>query len=167
MSQGGRTPLGEGDPWPAAADLEFERVCFSYEAGRRALDDVSFSVPAGKTVAVVGANGSGKTTLIRLLLRLYEPQAGRIRLGGTPIDQFDVSLLRDCVTLVPQDTILFHDTLANNIAFGVRSATRAGIEAAARAAGLHDFIASLPRGYETLAGERGLRLSGGERQRSR
>jgi ATP-binding cassette, subfamily B, heavy metal transporter len=129
------------------------------------LRNVSFRVPAGKTVAVVGASGSGKSTLVRLILRLYEPDDGCIRLGGIPVGKIDLTGLRRSVALVPQDTTLFHDTLANNIALGSQSATAADIEEAAQASGLHALIDSLPDRYLTLAGERGLRLSAGERQR--
>jgi ATP-binding cassette subfamily B protein len=145
--------------------LEFDGVSFSYAKGTPTLCDVSFSIPAGRTVAVVGASGSGKSTLIRLLLRLYEPDAGEIRIGGVPIGEVDLAFLRQSVALVPQDTTLFHDTIENNIRFGSEMARAAQIEEAARASGIHALIDSLPDRYATLAGERGLRLSAGERQR--
>jgi ABC-type transport system involved in Fe-S cluster assembly fused permease/ATPase subunit len=152
-------------PLIATPALEFGGVSFSYATGSPTLRNVSFRVHAGKTVAIVGASGSGKSTLIRLILRLYEPDAGQIRLDGVPIQEIDLACLRHSVALVPQDTTLFHDTLAYNIAFGSQAATAADIEEAARASGLHGLIDSLPDRYHTLAGERGLRFSAGEKQR--
>lgn len=149
----------------ARSRLRFERVTFGYGNGRAVLSDVSFDVPAGSTVALVGASGSGKTSIIRLLFRLYEPAEGRILLDEQPIARLPLSLLRRSIAVVPQDTVLFHDTIANNIGFGRCDATRDDIERAARIANLHDLIRSLPDGYDTVVGERGLKLSGGERQR--
>jgi ATP-binding cassette subfamily B protein len=116
-------------------------------------------------VAVVGASGSGKSSLIRLLFRLYEPDAGRILLDGVPISQMSLSMLRQAIAVVPQDTVLFHDTIAGNIGFGRDGASMEEIQEAARIANLHDFILAMPDGYATVVGERGLKLSGGERQR--
>jgi ATP-binding cassette subfamily B protein len=147
------------------ADLAFEHVSLSYDGARPVLRDVSFRVPAGRTVAVVGASGCGKTSLIRLLCRLYEPDAGRILLDGMPIAGLPRSQVRRAIAVVPQDTVLFHDTIANNIGFGRAGASLGEITEAARVANLHEFILGLPDGYETLVGERGLKLSGGERQR--
>ncbi|MBM0108672.1 ABC transporter ATP-binding protein/permease [Steroidobacter sp. S1-65] len=146
-------------------ELQFDRVCFSYHEARAVLRNVSFAVPAGKTVAVVGASGSGKSSLIRLLFRLYEPNAGAILLDGTPIRDLSLSALRQAIAVVPQDTVMFHDTIANNIGFGRADATLQDIQEAARIANLHEFILTLPDGYDTMVGERGLKLSGGERQR--
>jgi ABC-type transport system involved in Fe-S cluster assembly fused permease/ATPase subunit len=146
-------------------ELAFESVTFSYLDSRPVLQNVSFCVPAGRTIAVVGVSGSGKSSLIRLLFRLYEPNAGRILLDGTPISQLPMSTVRRAIAVVPQDTVLFHDTIASNIGFGRSGASRAEIEDAARIAHLHDFIMQMPEQYETVVGERGLKLSGGERQR--
>jgi len=145
--------------------LVFVNVGFSYRPGRTILRGVSFAVPPGRSVAVVGASGSGKSSLIRLLFRLYEPDAGRILLDGVPISQMSLSMLRQAIAVVPQDTVLFHDTIASNIGFGRDGASVAEIQEAARIANLHDFILAMPDGYDTVVGERGLKLSGGERQR--
>jgi ABC-type transport system involved in Fe-S cluster assembly fused permease/ATPase subunit len=145
--------------------LDFEGVSLSYRADRVILSDVSFSLPAGKTLGIVGGSGAGKSTLVRLLVRLVEPGAGRILLDGAPISELSLSKLRQAVAVVPQDTVLFNDTIGYNIAFGKAGSTQAEVEHAARLAHLHDFIGSLPEGYETRVGERGLKLSGGEKQR--
>lgn len=147
------------------SQLAFEHVSFSYHGDKSVLRDVSFTVPAGATVALVGASGGGKTSIIRLLFRLYEPSVGRILVDGTPICRLSLSALRRSIAIVPQDTVLFHDTIANNIGFGRHGASHSDIEAAARIANLHDQIMTMPEGYETIVGERGLKLSGGERQR--
>jgi ABC-type transport system involved in Fe-S cluster assembly fused permease/ATPase subunit len=160
----GATPSVPGEAAPMGG-LTFERVSFSYKEERRILTDVSFHLPAGKTLAVVGASGSGKSSLIRLLFRLYEPDSGRILLDGAPMSCMSLSAVRQAIAVVPQDTILFHDTIAHNIGFGRYGATQAEIEEVARLANLHDAIKELPEGYHTLVGERGLQLSGGERQR--
>lgn len=146
-------------------ELAFENVNFAYREDRAILKDVSFFVPAGKTVAVVGVSGSGKSSLIRMLFRLYEPDSGRICLDGTPIAELPISTVRQAIAVVPQDTVLFHDTIASNIGFGRFGSTQEEIEQAAVVANLHEFIMGLPEGYDTLVGERGLKLSGGERQR--
>lgn len=148
-----------------SGELVFERVRFSYREDRTVLEGVSFSVPAGKQVAIVGVSGSGKSSLIRLLFRLYEPESGRILLDGVPISQMSLSSVRQAVAIIPQDTVLFHDTIASNIGFGRKGASQQEIEEAARLANLHEFILGLPEGYETVVGERGMKLSGGERQR--
>lgn len=152
-------------PLSGAGRLEFAAVGASYRADRVILRDVSFSVPAGKTLAVVGGSGAGKSTLVRLLVRLIEPDAGRILLDGHCIGELPLSKLRQAIAVVPQDTVLFNDTIGYNIAFGKAGSTRAEVEHAARLAHLHDFIVSLPEGYDTKVGERGVKLSGGEKQR--
>jgi ABC-type transport system involved in Fe-S cluster assembly fused permease/ATPase subunit len=146
-------------------DLAFENVSFSYNRQQPVLMNVSFSVPAGRTVAVVGVSGSGKSSLIRLLFRLYEPSSGRILLDGVPLAQLSPSLVRNSIAVVPQDTVLFHDTIGNNIGFGSEGASRTQIEEAARIANLHAAIIGMPEGYDTIVGDRGLKISGGERQR--
>ncbi len=148
-----------------SAELAFEHVSFSYQQDRPILNDVSFKVVRGTCVAIVGVSGSGKSSLIRLLFRLYEPGSGRITLDGVPLQDLSLSTVRRAIAIVPQDTVLFHDTIASNIAVGRQTATRAEIEEAARMASLHDFILALPEGYDTVVGERGMKLSGGERQR--
>jgi len=151
----------------AQGSVRFERVSFGYEPSRPILHALGFEIPAGKTVAVVGASGAGKSTLARLLYRFYDVDAGS---GGIAIDGQDIrevtqASLRRAIGIVPQDTVLFNDTIEYNIAYGRPGATRAEVEAAARAAHIHDFIAATPRGYDTVVGERGLKLSGGEKQR--
>lgn len=149
----------------AGATVRFEAVRFGYEAARPILQELSFEIPAGKKVAVVGPSGAGKSTLARLLYRFYDLDGGRISIDGQDIRAVSQSSLRRAIGIVPQDTVLFNDTVAYNIAYGRPGASREEIEAAARAAHIHDFIAASPRGYETLVGERGLKLSGGEKQR--
>jgi ATP-binding cassette subfamily B protein len=129
------------------------------------LHGISFEIPAGKTVAVVGPSGSGKSTLARLLFRFYDVGAGRITLDGQDIRHVTQSSVRRAMGIVPQDTVLFNDTVRYNIAYGRTDATEAEVEQAARAAHIHDFIAATPKGYDTMVGERGLKLSGGEKQR--
>ena len=150
-------------------DVRFENVDFAYDPSRPILQGVDFHIPAGKTVAVVGASGAGKSTLARLLYRFYDvgnPQhGGRILIAGQDIRRVTQSSVRQAIGIVPQDTVLFNDTVAYNIAYGRPGATREQVEEAARAARIHDFIASTPQGYETRVGERGLKLSGGEKQR--
>ena len=154
-----------------ATSVIFEDVTFSYdpstatEAGRTILHNISFAIPAGKTVAVVGPSGSGKSTLARLLFRFYDVQQGRILMGGQDIKQVTQASVRQAIGIVPQDTVLFNDTVEYNIAYGQPGATRAQVEEAAKAAHIHDFISSTPKGYDTMVGERGLKLSGGEKQR--
>ncbi len=145
--------------------VRFEHVRFGYDADRTILHDISFDIPAGKTVAVVGPSGSGKSTLARLLFRFYDVSAGRISIDGQDIRSVTQLSLRRACGIVPQDTVLFNDTVEYNIAYGRTGASRAEVEGAAKAAHIHDFIVSTPKGYETMVGERGLKLSGGEKQR--
>jgi len=145
--------------------VRFEHVHFAYDPNRQILRDVSFAIPAGKTVAVVGPSGSGKSTLARLLYRFYDVQEGRITIAGRDLREVTQASVRQSIGIVPQDTVLFNDTVEYNIAYGRPGATRAEVEEAARAARIHAFIESTPRGYQTMVGERGLKLSGGEKQR--
>ena len=145
--------------------VRFENVRFAYDPDRPILHDISFEIPAGQTVAVVGPSGSGKSTLARLLYRFYDVQGGHIRVEGQDIRQLTQDSLRRHIGIVPQDTVLFNDTVAYNIAYGRPDATQSEVEAAAQAARIHDFIVSTPKGYDTVVGERGLKLSGGEKQR--
>lgn len=147
------------------AAVRFENVSFAYEAARPILKNLSFEIPAGKKVAVVGPSGSGKSTLARLLYRFYDLDAGRILIDGQDVRGVSQGSLRRAIGIVPQDTVLFNDTVAYNIAYGRPGASREEVEGAARAAHIHDFIAATPKGYETMVGERGLKLSGGEKQR--
>ncbi len=150
---------------PGRGTIAFEHVDFGYDARRQVLHDVSFGVPAGHTVAVVGATGSGKSTLARLVYRFFEVSSGRITINGQDLRAVTQDSLRRAIGIVPQDTVLFNESIYFNIAYGRPEATREEIEAAARAAHIHDFIRTLPDGYDTPVGERGLKLSGGEKQR--
>ena len=153
-------------PLPAGgAVIRFERVNFSYDGKRQILRDLSFEVPAGGKVAVVGASGAGKSTLARLLYRFYEVNGGAVRVNGVDIRDVTQSSLRAAIGIVPQDTVLFNDTIYYNIHYGRPDAAREEVIAAAQTAHIHDFIRSLPEGYEAKVGERGLKLSGGEKQR--
>jgi ATP-binding cassette subfamily B protein len=149
----------------AGAAIRFERVDFGYESRRQILFDVDFEIPAGHTVAVVGSSGAGKSTLSRLLFRFYDVGGGRITIDGQDIRDVTQTSLRAALGIVPQDTVLFNDTIFYNIAYGRPEASRDEVIAAARAAHIHDFIERLPDGYDTMVGERGLKLSGGEKQR--
>lgn len=148
-----------------AGQIEFKHVDFGYEPTRPILRDVDFHAYAGKTLAVVGGSGSGKSTLVKLLFRLYQPGRGAILIDGQDISKVTQRSLREAIGIVPQDTVLFNETIAYNIAYGRPSATRADVVRAARAAQLDEFIERLPDHYDTRVGERGVRLSGGERQR--
>ncbi|MDP1635186.1 MAG: ABC transporter ATP-binding protein/permease, partial [Gallionellaceae bacterium] len=154
------TPLA-----PGSCAVRFEHVGFSYETKRQILFDVDFAIPAGGTVAVVGHSGSGKSTLSRLLFRFYDVQSGAVKVNGTDIRRLTQASLRTAIGIVPQDTVLFNDTILYNIQYGRPEARREDVIAAAQAAHIHDFIESLPDKYDTRVGERGLKLSGGEKQR--
>lgn len=146
-------------------EVSFEQVSFAYEPKRQILFDLSFTIPAGHTVAVVGASGGGKSTLARLLFRFYDVGSGAIKINGQDIRSLTQASVRGRIGIVPQDTVLFNDTLRYNIQYGRHEATEAQVLDAARAAQLHDFVSKLPDGYDTRVGERGLKLSGGEKQR--
>jgi ATP-binding cassette subfamily B protein len=148
-----------------AGEVRFDHVHFGYDAGREILHGVSFTVPAGKTLAIVGPSGAGKSTIARLLFRFYDIQGGRISIDGQDISAVSQASLRAAIGIVPQDMVLFNDTVGYNIGYGREGAAQAEIEAAAKAASIHDFIMGLPKGYDTRVGERGLKLSGGEKQR--
>ncbi len=146
-------------------DVVFDRVSFAYEPSRPILKEISLRVRPGETVALVGPSGSGKSTIGRLLFRFYDVTGGAIRIDGQDLRAVTQDSLHAAIGVVPQDTVLFNDTVLYNIAYGRPEATLAEVEAAARAAKIHDFILSLPDGYRTTVGERGLKLSGGEKQR--
>ena len=146
-------------------DIVYEDVCLEYRPGEPMLQNVSFRVPAGSVVALVGPSGAGKTSIVDVLGRFYEVTSGSVRIDGTDVRDYTLASLRGSLGIVSQETVLFHDTVAANIAYGATGADRSGIEAAARAAHAHDFIMALPDGYETVVGERGASLSGGQRQR--
>lgn len=156
------TPLVAG---AVRGDIEFDDVTFAYRPGSPVLDGLSFRAPAGKTTALVGTSGSGKSTAMNLLLRLHDPASGRIRIDGIDVTRACERSVRQHMAVVPQDGMLFNDTVNANIAFGAPRATHADIERAARAAHAHEFIQTLPQGYDTILGERGGRLSVGQRQR--
>ena len=150
---------------PGNSEIRFEHVCFAYEKDRPILHDVNFTVAPGQKVAIVGPSGAGKSTLARLLFRFYETGAGRILINNQDISQVTQDSLRRSIGIVPQDTVLFNDSLLYNIGYARPSASRDEIEQAARVANIHGFIEGLPQGYDTIVGERGLKLSGGEKQR--
>ncbi len=156
---------GAISPENIKGEVEFEEVSFEYEPGKPVLQNVSFRVPEGTTVAIVGPSGMGKTTLIDLLLRFYDPQKGSIKIDGIDLRDLKIQFLRDHIGVVGQETFLFHATIEENIRYGKSNASREEVIRAAQAAYIHDFIESLPQKYETIVGERGVRLSGGERQR--
>ena len=147
------------------ASVRFDNVTFGYDANRTILHGISFEIPAGKTVAVVGPSGSGKSTLARLLYRFYDVQQGSVQVAGQDIRSLTQISLRQAIGIVPQDTVLFNDTVEYNIAYGRTGASRDEVRAAARSARIDAFIESTPLGYDTMVGERGLKLSGGEKQR--
>ncbi|MBT5155379.1 MAG: ABC transporter ATP-binding protein/permease [Gammaproteobacteria bacterium] len=146
-------------------EIQFKDVCFTYERERKVLSDINFSIYEGRTVAVVGPSGSGKSTLSRLLYRFYDTQEGSILIDGQDITHVTQASLRNTIGIVPQDTVLFNDTIRYNIRYGNPQATDEEVANAAKLASIHDFITDLPHGYETRVGERGLKLSGGEKQR--
>jgi len=150
---------------PGPATVEFRHVDFHYERARQILFDVSFTIPAGHRVAVVGHSGSGKSTLARLLYRFYDVSSGAIAVNGVDVRGMKQASLRGAIGIVPQDTVLFNDTILYNIRYGRPEAGDEEVFEAARAAHIHDFIVTLPKGYDTMVGERGLKLSGGEKQR--
>ena len=156
----GAGPLAAGE-----GTVEFRDVSFAYDIRRPLLQHVSFTVPAGRAIGIVGASGGGKTTLGRLLFRFYDPSSGEILVDGTDLRGVQVDSVRATIGVVPQDAVLFNDSLYYNIAFGQPDATKDDVERAAKLAQIHDFAAGLPDGYETVVGERGLKLSGGEKQR--
>jgi ABC-type transport system involved in Fe-S cluster assembly fused permease/ATPase subunit len=150
---------------PGGGEVRFEHVDFHYEPNRQILFDVSFVIPAGRTIAVVGPSGSGKSTLARLLYRFYDVSGGRITIDGQDLRSVQQTSVRAAIGIVPQDTVLFNDSIEYNIAYGNPDATHEQIVIAARLAQIHDFVSTLPEGYRTPVGERGLKLSGGEKQR--
>jgi ATP-binding cassette subfamily B protein len=150
---------------PGAGEVVFDHVSFEYEPGRKVLNDLSLRIEPGTTLAVVGRSGSGKSTLARLLLRLYDPSGGRILIDGQDIRERDPSSVRRAIGVVPQDTALFNDSIGSNIAYARPGSSQDEVEAASRAAQLHEAITALPEGYDTPVGERGVKFSGGERQR--
>lgn len=149
----------------ANGTIAFKNVSFAYDPGRPILKDVSFEVPAGKMVAIVGPSGAGKSTISRILFRFYEVNGGEVTIDGQNIEDVTQTSLRTAIGMVPQDTVLFNDTIEYNIRYGRPGATEAEVREAARMAQIHDFIMALPQGYGALVGERGLKLSGGEKQR--
>ncbi|UCF24329.1 MAG: ABC transporter ATP-binding protein/permease, partial [Ralstonia sp.] len=148
-----------------AGEVRLAHVDFGYEANRQILFDVDFTIPAGTTTAVVGQSGSGKSTLARLLFRFYDVKSGAIQIDGQDVRDVTQASVRAAIGIVPQDTVLFNDSIYYNIAYGRPEATRDEVLEAARAAQIHSFVESLPDGYDTQVGERGLKLSGGEKQR--
>ena len=148
-----------------SGNVRFEGVRFGYEPEREILKGIDLDIPAGTSLAVVGPSGAGKSTLARLMYRFYDPSAGRILIDGQPIAEVAQRSLRSSLGIVPQDTVLFNDTIGYNIAYGREEADTQQVEEAARGAAIHDFVKALPHGYESMVGERGLKLSGGEKQR--
>jgi ATP-binding cassette subfamily B protein len=149
----------------SGGEVRFDHVRFGYDPEREILHGVSFTVPAGRTLAIVGPSGAGKSTIARILFRFYDIQGGQVTIDGQDIADVTQASLRAAIGIVPQDMVLFNDTVGYNIGYGREGATQEEIEAAARAASIHDFIMDLPQGYATRVGERGLKLSGGEKQR--
>ena len=148
-----------------AGEVRFQGVGFSYRPDREILHDIDFSIPAGHKLAVVGHSGAGKSTLARLLFRFYDVTEGRVLIDGQDLRALTQESLRAAIGIVPQDSVLFNDSIYYNLAYGRPDASREEVIAAAKVAHIHDFISSLPEGYDTLVGERGLKLSGGEKQR--
>jgi ABC-type transport system involved in Fe-S cluster assembly fused permease/ATPase subunit len=155
----------EDMPQSNDADIRFDKVSFDYDVRRTIIKDISFTVPNGKKVAIIGPTGAGKSTISRLLFKFYDPKAGGIYINNINISKISQESLRQIIGVVPQDTVLFNDTIYYNIAYGNTKATKEEIVNAAQNADIHDFISTLPDGYETIVGERGLKLSGGEKQR--
>jgi len=147
------------------AEISFDKVCFEYVHGQKILDNLSFTVPAGQNYAIVGGSGSGKSTIIRLLYRFFEPSSGTVKVGGKAVDTVQLESLRKNIAVVPQDSVLFHNTIKHNIGYGNLNASDEQIFKAAQMAELHESILDWPKGYDTQVGERGLKLSGGEKQR--
>jgi ATP-binding cassette subfamily B protein len=156
---------GATDIYGVKGAIKFENVSFRYDDDRPILKNISFDIKPGQTVAVVGPTGAGKSTLSRILFRFYDIEGGAVSVDGRSISDVTQDSLRKSIGIVPQDTVLFNDTIGYNIAYAKPGATQGEIEAAAADAQIHDFIAALPKGYETMVGERGLKLSGGEKQR--
>ena len=152
-------------PVPFRGRIELDGVRFGYSAERLLLRDVSFAVEPGQTCAIVGASGSGKSTVLRLLYRFYDVHAGAVRVDGVDVRHVDLDSLRGAIAVIPQDVVLFNDTIEFNLRYGRPGASREEVEAAARDAQIHEAIERMPDGYQTLVGERGLKLSGGEKQR--
>ncbi|MDG2190617.1 MAG: ABC transporter ATP-binding protein/permease [Paracoccaceae bacterium] len=159
------TKPGAPDLKVTGGSISLRNIAFSYEAGRQILRDVSLDIPAGQTVAIVGSSGSGKSTIGRLLFRFYDVTGGALSIDNQDVRDVTQSSLQNAIGVVPQDTVLFNDSILYNIAYGCDGASRADVEQAARDAQIHAFIQSLPEGYDTVVGERGLKLSGGEKQR--
>ena len=160
-----RESQGSYAPSRAEGQLELNNVVFGYQDDLPIIRGMSLEIEAGQTIGIAGTTGAGKTTLIKLLMRLYDPQKGEILLDGQPLPAWDIDHLRQQIALVSQDTYLFHGTIAENIAYGTKGKSQADIEQVAREAQFHEFVQSLPLGYESIVGERGIRLSGGQRQR--
>jgi ATP-binding cassette subfamily B protein len=147
------------------ADIRFNKISFDYDIRRTIIKDISFTVPNGKKVAIVGPTGAGKSTISRLLFKFYDPKKGEIYINNININRVSQESLRQMIGVVPQDTVLFNDTIYYNIVYGKIEANKEEVISAAKNADIHDFISALPDGYETIVGERGLKLSGGEKQR--
>ena len=157
--------VNERIPHSATSEIKFDQVSFDYDIRRTIIKNISFVVPNGKKVAIVGPTGAGKSTISRLLFKFYEPKAGGIYINNLNINKISQDSLREIIGVVPQDTVLFNDTIYYNIAYGNTNASEEEVISAAKNADIHDFIMSLPDGYQTIVGERGLKLSGGEKQR--
>ena len=155
----------EDIPQSNDAEIRFENISFDYDIRRTIIKNISFTVPNGKKVAIVGPTGAGKSTISRLLFKFYDPKEGNIFINNTNVNKISQNSLRKIIGVVPQDTVLFNDTIYYNIAYGNTGATKEEVISAAKNADIHDFITILPDGYETIVGERGLKLSGGEKQR--